>query len=245
VAIKSKKSRSKPKPVARAPRREPVPVPTPFPARRWVQVVAAFIVGVFAMMVFVWFTNGLRSNDSDSKAAANAATKRKAATAYQAAIEEAVGTIGVINPGVAPTVLPDMLQTLQAMQKGPTPENATTVFDDAATGVGKAINAIVKFNVADTIANQGFNSTEATIFTSSAQQLSLALQQFQRCAQTGSEAASAAGAEGLVTITQGLCDSAQAQLSQAWSDYQAALQAGGIVEAPASAGQIPGVGDSG
>ena len=248
MAIKSKKNRSKSKQVARAPRREPVPVPTPLLARRWVQVVAAGFVGFFVMMVLVWVTNGVRSNDTTSDAAAKAATKRTAATAYQAAVEEAVSTVGVLNPGVLPTVFPDMLQTLEQMQKGQTPENAATVFDDAATSAGKATAAIVKFNVAEKIRDQGFNSTEATVFTSSAQQLSLALQQFQRCAQTGVDAVAATegapagtASDDLLTITQGMCDSAQAQLSQAWGDYQAALQAGGIIQAPAGAGQIPGL----
>ncbi len=83
MAIKSKKPRSKPKQVARAPRREPVAVPTPFLSRRWVQAVAVFVVGVFAMTFFVWLTNGLRSNDAEAEAAAEAATKRQAAMAYQ------------------------------------------------------------------------------------------------------------------------------------------------------------------
>ncbi|HEY6567920.1 MAG TPA: hypothetical protein VI341_10430 [Actinomycetota bacterium] len=252
MAIKSKKNRSKSKQVARAPRREPVPVPTPLLARRWVQVVAAAFVGFFAMMVLVWVTNGVRRNDTTSDAAAKAATRRTAATAYQGAIEEAVGKVGVLNPGVQPTVFPEMLQALQQMQKGEIPENAASMFDDAAASAGKATAAIVKFNVAEKIRDQGFDSTEATLFTSSAQQLSLALQQFQRCAQTGADAVAATegassgtAADDLLTITQGLCDSAQAQLSQAWGDYQAALQAGGIVEAPAGAGEIPGLGDAG
>ena len=206
---------------------------------------AAVIVGVFAMMVFVWVTNGVRSNNADADAELAAATKRKAAMAYQAAVEEAVGTIGVVNPGVAPAVFPDMLRTLQQMQKGGAPpEDAATVFDDAAEGAGKAIKAIVSFDVAGAIADQGFISTEATVFTSSAQQLSLALQQFQRCAQTGVDVVDAnesATTKDLLTVTQGLCDSAQAQLSQAWGDYQAALQTAGIVEAPGGAGEIPGL----
>jgi hypothetical protein len=245
MAIKSKKNRSKPKQVARAPRREPVAVPTPFFARLWVQLVAAIVVGVFAMMVFVWFTNGLRSNDADSKAADEAATKRKAATAYQTAVEGAFGTIGVVSPGVAPAVFPDMLKALQQMQKGAAPEDASTVFDDAATAAGHATKAIVTFNVADHIRDQGFEPIEATVFTSSAQQLSLALQQFQRCAQVAATAASGSSSKDELTTAQGLCDSAQAQLSQAWGDYQAALGSAGIVEAPAAPGQIPGLGGAG
>ena len=243
MAIKSKKRRSKPKQVARAPRREPVEVPTPFLARRWVQLVAAALVGLFAMMLFIWVSNGLRSNDAESKAADAAAAKRKAATGYQDAVDGAFGTIGVVNPGVTPAVFPDMLATLQKMQKGTTPDDAASVFDDAAAGAVDATKTIVKFNVADAIRDQGFDSTEATVFTSSAQQLSLALGQFQHCAEVSGDAAAATGSQAadLLTIAQGLCDAAQAQLSQAWGDYQAALAAAGIVVAPGGGGQIPGL----
>jgi hypothetical protein len=247
VAIKSKKNRSKPKQVARAPRREPVPVPTPFFGRRWVQVVAAGLVGFFVMMLLVWLTNGLRSNDATSAADQAAAAKRTAATAYQAAVEEAIGTVGVVSPGTVPTVFPDMLQTVQQMQDGKTPDNAATVFDDAAAGAADATKAIVEFNVVDKIADKGFNSAEATIFTSSAQQLSLALTQFQRCAETATLSLESTGstADDFLTVARGACDTAQAQLSQAWGDYEAALAAGGIVEAPAGGGQIPGLDGAG
>ena len=185
MAIKSKKPRSKPKQVARAPRREPVAVPTPFLSRRWVQAVAVFVVGVFAMTFFVWLTNGLRSNDAEAEAAAEAATKRQAAIAYQTAVEDAFGTIGVINEGIVPAVFPEMLDTLQQMKDGATPKDAATVFQDAATGAKDATDAIVTFDVSGQIADQGFNVPEATLFTSSAQQLSLALLGFQRCAEGG------------------------------------------------------------
>ena len=243
MAIKSKKPRSKPKQVARAPRREPVAVPTPFLSRRWVQAVAVFIVGVFAMTFFVWLTNGLRSNDAEAEAAAEAATKRQAAIAYQTAVEDAFGTIGVINEGIVPAVFPDMLETLQQMKDGATPKDAATVFQDAATGAKDATDAIVTFDVSGQIADQGFNVPEATLFTSSAQQLSVALLGFQRCAEGGARAAEASGArsDDLLGLVQDLCDGAQAQLSQGWSDYQAAVAAGGIVPTPGSTGSIPGL----
>jgi hypothetical protein len=78
MAIKGKR-KPKSKPVARAPRRAPVQVAPPWPQRRWVQVTAAFIVGLFVMTLFVWITNGLRQDRADAEAAASASAQADAA----------------------------------------------------------------------------------------------------------------------------------------------------------------------
>ena len=235
MAIKNKsRGRSKPKQVARAPKRAPVEVPTPFLSRRWVQAVAAFVVGVFAMVVFIWVTNGLRDNDANALAAGEAASRRTASTSYQTMVQGAFGGIGTATPGVPPLVFPEMTQTLQDMGSGPVPEGAGAVFERAGSQARATGKAIAKYNVSSTIRDQGFDQTEAAAFTSSAQQMILSLQLFEQCADVAKVAteASSAEADNLVGVATKLCDGAQAQLSQGWVDYLTALRAGGVVETP-------------
>jgi hypothetical protein len=242
MAIKSKsKGRSKPRQVARAPRREPVPVPTPFIQRRWVQALATFLLGVLAVMLLVWVTNGLRQNDAESTAAAAAATKRKAASAYQTAVEGAFGSIGVVNQGVPPSVFPQLQDTLKQMAKGDVPKSAAEIAGKAASDAKATETSVGDFDVASAIAGQGFNETEASAFTGSSQQLILSMQLSQRCAEVAKAAATGSGAEtdNLTGVAQGLCDSAQSQLTQGWANYLVALRTAGIVEAPG--GTIPGL----
>ena len=68
MAIKGK-GKTKNRQPARAPRRTPVPVKPPFFARRWVQLVAALLIGMGIVWFLVWVTNGIRaSRDSDQAA---------------------------------------------------------------------------------------------------------------------------------------------------------------------------------
>jgi hypothetical protein len=112
MAIKGKR-KSKQRPAPRAPRREPVPLPTPFLRRWWVQLTAGFLVGVFATIVLVWVTNNLRADDAEAAADADAAKRRTAAVAYQQAVRGAFGQVGVVEPGIAPTVFADMNAALR------------------------------------------------------------------------------------------------------------------------------------
>jgi hypothetical protein len=242
VAIKSKsKSRSKGKQVARAPRRAPVAVPRPFLTRRWVQVVGAFLVGLFAMSAFVWLMNGLRSNDAEASATGAAADKRTAAAAYQTMVQGAFGALGTLEPGLPPAPFPEMQQALTQMAQGKDPQGVEEVFAQTGKDAKAAASTVTGYNVSTTIADKGFDQLEAAAFTGSAQGMVLALQLFQQCAEVAGAAAADAQAPAgdLTDVATGLCSSAQAQLTQAWTDYLAALRAGGVSETPA--GLVPGL----
>jgi hypothetical protein len=235
------KGRTKGRQVARAPRRAPVEVAPPLFQRRWIQVVAAFVLGVLVMTFFVWVTNGLRANDTEQQVADAASKRLAAAQSYKTAIEATMGGVGVVNPGVPPTVLPDMGTTLQTMAKGKSPKDAAKVFEQAKKSAGDAQDAIATYEVGTKIRDQGFNSLEATAFTSSSQELIQALQLYGKAAEVGRAAAGATGAEAerLAGVAQDLYETAQAQLAQAWTDYVTALRTGGIAEQPP--GPIPGL----
>lgn len=242
MAIKGK-GRSKSKPAARAPKRAPVPVPTPFLRRRWVQRTAFFILGVLFVSGFVWLMNGLRKNDAESQAADVASSKRAAAQAYKSAVEDAVGTVAVVSPGVPPAAFAEMGTTLQQMKQGTTPDDAADVFAKASKDADAAAEAITKYNVGTKIDDKGFIATETIAFTDSSQQIVQSLRLYQHAAEVGKVAAEASGpeAEQLTDVAQGLFDDAQTMMTQAWSSFLSALSAGGIVEQPADAGGVPGL----
>src|SRR5215210_6995863 len=170
MAIKGKR-KSKQRPAPRAPRREPVPLPTPFLRRWWVQLTAGFVVGVFAMIVLVWVTNTLRAGDAEAAADADAAKRRTAAVAYQQAVRGAFGEVGVVEPGIAPTVFADMNAALAAAEKGNPPSDAEATFREAATDAAKARRELASFDVAGTVGDKGFDAVAVTSFTNSAKTL--------------------------------------------------------------------------
>jgi hypothetical protein len=240
MAIKGRK-RTKPKQAPRAPRREPVPVSPPLFQRRWIQVVAAFIVGIFAMTLFVWVTNGLRQEDADAQAADTAATKQTAARAYQTAVESAIGGVGTVTQGLPPTVFADMGTALKAMSKGQAPKDASATFEDAQKNAKKAQEAISSYEVGTKINGKGFTVLEVTSFTGSSQELVQALQLYGKAAEVGAAAAEVGGDEGtrLAGVANDLSTSAQAELNQGWADYLTALRTGGIAE------PLPAIGATG
>jgi hypothetical protein len=236
MAIKGKsKRRSAPKQVARAPRREPVAVKPPVFQRRWLQVVSAFLLGMLALMALIWFTNGLRSSRQKDAAAADAATKLKAAQSWQAAVDGSVGKLGTAQQGLPPTVFPEMSAALDQMKKdGTAPTGAADTFGSAAKSAGSAAHTLTAFDLAGTISGKGFDQTEAASFTSSKDGLIGALELYQKSAQVGTQALEASGPQrlALAKIASDLRDQANADLDRAWTLYQAALAAGGAASVP-------------
>jgi hypothetical protein len=243
MAIKGKsKPKSKPKSVARAPRREPVAVKAPVFQRRWVQVTAAFIVGFFAMMLLVWVTNGLRQNRADDEAASAAATKRTAALAWQRQAESALGKAGTVTQGAQPVMFAPAKAALQTMQKGTPPANAAKTFRSASDDAQAAIDALTKFDLAGTIAGQGFNTSEALTFTDSKDRLINALVLYQKAAATAKlAAATGIQQKDLQGLANDLMTNADTEFGQAWLTFTSALEAGGIVTGiPGTASSLGG-----
>ncbi len=246
MAIKGKsKAKSRPKQVARAPRREPVTVKPPIPQRRWVQAVAAFIVGLFAMMVLVWVTNGLRQNDADDQAANAAAQRRAAATSWRNEVETVIGKVAVLTPGVAPTVLDDMSQAMDALRKGDVPKDAEATFKTAQEDAQTAVDALSGFDLSAAIADHGLTPIQALAFADSKDRMVAALGLYRQAAAVAEQAAGATGTSkiALTKIAIDLRDTAVTQFQLAWSRYTEALSAGGIIDQGAGA-TIPGLGSS-
>lgn len=240
MAIKGKR-KSKQRPAPRAPRREPVAMPTPFLRRWWVQLTAGFLVGVFAVILLVWVTNNLRAGDAEAAADADAAERRTAAVAYQQAVRGAFGQVGVVEPGIAPTVFADMNAALDATEKGNPPSDAEATFREAAGDAAKARKELAAFDVASTVGDKGFDAVAVTSFTSSAKTLLRALDGYGRAAEVAASAVVVGGDEGtrLARLAVELRDTAQADLQEGWTEYLQALRAGGVPELPTSGGIVP------
>lgn len=239
MAIKGK-GKTKQRPVPRAPRREPVPVPTPFLRRRWVQVTAAFVLGVLATIVMVWVTNGLRAGDDEADAAGGARERAAAATRYQQAVRSAFGTVGVVEPGVTPKVLVEMDAALDALAggKGEVPADAERIFEQAARDAARARKELAAFDVVAAVRDRGFDPIAVTSFVSSAETLVRALDLYRRAAQLASAAATLDGpaARRVATSAAEIRDMARAELEAGWTEYLQALVAGGVPETPVPAG---------
>ncbi|MDH4113254.1 MAG: hypothetical protein OEV60_11355, partial [Actinomycetota bacterium] len=227
----------------RPPKREPVAVPTPFLRRRWVQVTAGFLVGVLSMMLGLWVTNNLREADAQSDADARAADRLAAATAYQQAVRSAYGKVGVVDPGVPPTILAEMNAALDALAKGNAQSGVEDVFARAAADAGKARKELAGFDIASTVADQGFNAVSAAAYTGSAATLIQVLAQYRQAALIAASATAVGGPEGerLTDVAVELRDTAQAQLIQGWTTYLQALEAGGRAEGPPGGSGVPGL----
>lgn len=203
------------------------------------------MVGILAMSAFVWLMNGLRRNDAEAAATGAAADRRTAAAAYQSMVQGAFGALGTLQPGLPPAPFPEMQQALTQMSQGKTPQGVDEVFQQAAKDAKATAATVSGYEVGGTIADKGFNQLEAAAFTNSAQGMVLALQLYQQCADVAGAAADPGNDPGadLTKVATGLCTSAQAQLNQAWTDYMAALRAGGVSETPAGlVPELPGGG---
>lgn len=240
MAIKGKrKPRQRSRP--RAPRREPVALPTPFLRRRWVQATAAFLLGVAVMTLFVWVMNNLRAGDAETEADAQAARRQAAATEYQQAVQQAFGEVGVVNPGVPPTVFVEMDAALDQLAKGKAPADAGATFKTASEDAAAAAKSLASFDVAATVRGLGFQPLEVAAFTGSADQLGQALDLYGRAADVAAAGVATGGDVGdrLAGIAVDLRDSARIQLSEGWNQYLTALRTGGVNEAPTTGGIVP------
>ncbi|MEP6476859.1 MAG: hypothetical protein ABJC60_06270 [Actinomycetota bacterium] len=138
MAIKGK-GKTKSRPSARAPRPEPVVRKPPFFVRRWVQFVAGALLGMGAVMVVVWATNGLRSSHADEARTLRDANARRIVQEWQTTVEGMIATIG--TPGTTggpPAILPSLSASVATLAKG---DPDKTAQDTATMAIGLTSDA--------------------------------------------------------------------------------------------------------
>jgi hypothetical protein len=224
MSIKSK-GKTKQRPVSRGPRREPVPVPKPFVQRRWVQLTAIFIVGVFAMTVFVWATNGLRRDRASNQAAQELSSRQKALSQWKTVVESQFSALGQLQGAVPPIVASDISAAVQALDEGQDPTSQAKDLESSANELAKAARTINDFDLPSTIANQGFDAAGSTALTSSKEELVQALRLYEQAAKLAATAMSSEGEiqTQLAASAKAIEDPASSLLQSGWIKYSSVL----------------------
>jgi hypothetical protein len=224
MSIKSK-GKTKQRPVSRGPRREPVPVPKPFVRRRWVQLTAIFIVGAFAMTVFVWATNGLRRDRASNQAAQELSTRQKALSQWKTVVESQFSALGQLQGAVPPIIASDISAAVQALDKGQDPAAKAKDLESSANELAGAAKTIDDFDLPTTIADQGFDAAGSTALTSSKEELVQALRLYEQAAKLAATARSSEGETRtqLAASAKALEESASSLLQSGWIKYSSVL----------------------
>lgn len=234
------KGRTKPRQVARAPRRGPVPVKPPFFTRRWVQVAGAFVLGISAMMLLVWVTNGLREQSRIDRArqgeAAELAATRTVVQAWRGQVEAEVGTLGgqVADPAVPPTLLPAASAAIDGVAGGDDVRGAAGTFSEAEAGLEEAITILDGYALVDEIRDQGFDIAQTNYLLNSRTKIVESLRVYLHAVGLAKRASEGQG--GVGRIAAGLRDRAAALFVGGWADLQQVSQSVGINPVPAAAG---------
>jgi hypothetical protein len=249
MAIKGKtKSRSRGgRAPARAPRREPVVVKPPFVRRRWVQLVAALLVGAFAVMTVVWVTNGLRRSREEQEASDAATTRRAAVQEWQSTLEGELNELGTISVGAEPSIFQPLSSTIDELANGEAPEGAAATIDDAIDRSRAGAEALEDFDLTGTIADQGFDVAQTNYLLNSQARVVHALNLYEQAALLARLALAAEGEQRVALARRAVAirDLARSTLNEGWTDYQQILFATGLGQAPQPTGIIPGLGLTG
>jgi hypothetical protein len=224
MAIKNK-GRTKQRSVSRGPRREPVPVPKPFVQRRWVQLVAIFMVGLLVAWVFTWARGRLRSYRDDDKAAQALVTRQQALSKWKTVVESQVSAVGQLQGEIPPVVASDISAAIQALANGTDPKSKAADLQASADELGKAAKAIDTFDLSGTISGQGFDVAGSTALTASKAELVQALELYQQAAKLAVLAMAADGSTRteLASSAQSVEDSATSLLQSGWIKYSSTL----------------------
>lgn len=229
MAIKGKgKTRSRQ--VARAPRRGPVPVPVPFFLRRWVQVLLAFIVGVGAMTMLVWATNGIRENRRAEDDAAAEISQKAAVEEWRAKVDVQLQTVGALQYPNPPLVGEQLATVLGQMVRG----EETTVTAEQLQKDADALRAAAKelggVDLQALILDKGFDVGETEWLLLSRSEMARALDTYRQATLIALESLAAEGAqrESLATGAKGVADVGTSLLEDAWRQYLNALRSVGI-----------------
>ncbi|MGZ4149937.1 MAG: hypothetical protein ACXVQJ_07855 [Actinomycetota bacterium] len=246
MAIKGK-GRSKSRQPARAPRRAPVEVKPPFFARRWVQVIAAFVLGMGLVWFLIWVTNGIRESRQSDQAAATTSEQKAALQQWQSLVEQQVGTVGQLQQqGVPPTISPQVAATGAALAAGTPPTTTAADLKSAAAALQKAAKAMTSFNLSTTIRSKGFTQSQADTILTAQTHLTDAMSTYQQAALLAAlavDSKDAALQKELGARVQGLTTTADAEVQEGWRLYTNALSYVGLlsgsVQSSGNTGGLP------
>jgi len=232
MAIKGK-GRTKTRQPVRAPRRGPIPVPVPFAKRRGVQALAMFLAGILVFWGGIWLTNGLREQDRTATADAQELLRRRAGSAWKTFIETQLGTIGTVQQGTPPVVLPQIGSALTELADR-TPKATAETLQSAAADARTVLGEIEGYDLSGTISGKGFDRGEALRYFAAKDEVSTALTLLREAALLGVAAAKldVADRAGVLARAQSLLVDAGAALTRFETHQLEALSAAGFNPQP-------------
>jgi hypothetical protein len=247
MAIKGK-GRTKSRPAARAPRPAPVVRRPPFFVRRWVQFVGGVLLGVGAVMVVVWATNGARSNDADEARTADEATARRVVQEWQATVDGVISKIG--SPGSGPgsvTVFPALSASVETLANG---DQDRTAQDTATTAIGLADEAATTLGGVDLpalIRDNGLDLATTNYLLNSKARMLDGVDLYAQVAKTVRTALTTddpAVADASIDEAKALLPIAKRIFDGGYSDYTEALAKVGLLQPGAGLSGLSGLTDS-
>jgi hypothetical protein len=190
-----------------------------------VQLVSVFIVGVLALSAALWAWNGLQGYRDDDRAAQELASRQTALGRWKAIVEAQVTAVGQLQGDVPPVVASDVSTAVDDLGKGRTPSAQPADLTSSADELGKVAKAIEDFDLAGTIANQGFDAAGSTALTSSKTELVEAFRQYEQAANLAVLAMAAEGKTraDLARYAKVAEDSATQLLQSGWVKYSSTL----------------------
>lgn len=138
MAIKGK-GKTKSRQVARAPKPGYTPVRPLFFQRRWVQVTAAFLLGLGVVLFIAWIRAGLSNQTEDRERRERETVARSAMTEFKAAVEPALAQVGQQTPPIGFDAFPNLGPAIEGLGEGKIDEReveatASSVEETASTG---------------------------------------------------------------------------------------------------------------
>jgi hypothetical protein len=197
--------------------------------------VAAFVAGLLIFWGGVWLTNGLRDQDRAERATTADRTRRQAGSAWSSFVEGQIQTVGTMQQGTTPVLLPQVAATVTALQKaGEPPKGSVRTLREAADAATKAADTVEGFDLAGTIRDKGFDQAAVLQFLAAQDELMTSLRLYREAALVAASAAEVSGeprrtmldrANALVGLGAAAADRFQQHESQA-------LFAAGFVQTP-------------
>jgi hypothetical protein len=227
MAIKGKTKTKSKRQQARAPRREPVPVPKPVYARRWVQVTAAFLLGIGVLLFAAWVRGNLRNDRARDQAAQELATQRQVVQGWKGVVEGQIGTVGQIQTGTPqpPIVASEVTSALATLAKGQDKGVKAATLQQTRTALKAAANQIETYALSEAVAGKGFEGGPAEFLLTSQTELASALHGYEDAARLAmlALAGDPDTRKDIATAAQDVETRAGELLQKGWIQYQNAL----------------------
>jgi hypothetical protein len=202
-----------------------------------VQVIAAFVAGLLVFWGGIWLTNGLRSQDTSERDRQQELLRRRAGAAWENVVATEVSTIGQVEEGQPPVILPQVQAEITGLAER-TPGDAVSTLQAAATDAQEAIDGIDAYKLSDSLKDKGFDPGQVLRFLSAKDELVTSIKLYRQAALVGALAADLEGKDRRAALARAkeLLSLAETAVLRFQTHQGEALAAGGIIRQPALPG---------